>query len=358
MKKLDKYIFQKLIVTYIFTVLLLVGVLLVIDLAEKAEDFARPDLTAWKILTEYYLNFVPHYANMLSPLMIFIATVFVTSKMATHTEIVAMLSSGMSLRRILYPFFLGSLLIGIFVFFLYNWIVPNANKVRHSFEDKYVRDRFYFNDRNYHIKIAPNIYAYFESYDNVSHTGFRFTLEKIEGQKLLAKLEAPRLNWNEEKQKWSMISYKLRKFKENGEEISQGNNIDTALNMHPKDFESKHLYQERLTLTELNGYIKQLKSRGADDVEVYVVEKYERLAYPFAIIILTMMGVVVAARKTRGGTGFKMALGFVLTFIYILLIVISRSFAQKGGIPPQLSAWIPNAIFLIIGFYLYRSVPK
>lgn len=358
MKKLDVYIFKKLIVTYVFTVLLLVGVLLVIDLAEKAEDFARPDLTAWKILTQYYLNFIPHFANMLSPLMIFIATVFVTSKLATHTEIVAMLSSGMSLRRILYPYFLGSIVIGIFVFFLINWIVPNSNKVRHRFEDTYVRDRFYFNERNVHIKIAPSIYVYLESYDNVSHTGFRFTMEKIEGQKLLSKLESPRINWNEEKEKWSISTYKLRNFTDKGEEIEQGNQMDTILNMHPKDFESKHLYQERLTLTELNAYIAELKLRGADDVEVYVVEKYERLAYPFAIIILTMMGVVVAARKSRGGTGFKMAFGFVLAFLYILLIVISRSFAQKGGIPPQLSAWIPNTLFFLIGLYMYRQVPK
>ncbi len=358
MKKLDWYILKKFLVTYVFTVLVLIAVLIVIDLAEKIEDFNHPDLTTWRIISEYYANFVPYYANMLSPLIIFITAVFVTAKLATHTEIVAMISTGISFARILVPYFIGSVMIGTMVFFLINWTVPNANKVRNNFENNYVRDKFYFNERNVHMKVAPRTYVYLESYDNISHTGYRFTIEEVDSNELISKLESPRIHWDEEKEKWTLSNYKLRTFRQGKEEITYGSKTDTIINMRPKDFETKHRLNEQLTLTELNAYIAELRLRGADDVEIYLVERYERFAYPFSIIILTIIGVIVSARKTRGGTGLQIAFGFVLAFTYILLIVISRTFAQKGGIPPQLSAWIPNLVFCAIGLIMYRRLPK
>jgi lipopolysaccharide export system permease protein len=359
MKILDWYILKRFLITYIFTVAIIISVLIVIDLAEKIEDFNDPRLTAWKIISEYYLNFIPHYANMLSPLIIFIAAVFVTAKMATHTEIVAMLSSGMSLGRILVPYLTGSVVVAILVFVLYGWIVPNSNKVRHNFEDTYVRkNEKYFTLRNIHLQIAPKTFAYMESYDNVGNVGFRFTLEKIDNKQLVSKIEAPRIVWNEPSKKWTLESYRWLKFEKTKHNLKFGPKMDTVLPITPKDFEVKHLFNEQLTLNELDEHIAQLRLRGAENVETFLVEKYERLAYPFAIVILTVIGVIAAARKTRGGTGFQIAFGFILAFIYILLIVISRSFAQKGGIPPQLSAWIPNAVFCIIGYIMYRRVPK
>lgn len=360
MKILDWYILKKFIVTYFFTVVLLVSVLIIVDLAEKIEDFSNPKLTAWIIIRDYYLNFIPYFANMLSPLMIFIAAVFVTANMAAHTEIVAILSSGTSLARILVPFVAGSTIIGFFVFFLIGWTIPNANKVRLAFEDTYVREKYYFNERNVHIKIAPKIYVYLESYDNIANVGYRFTIENVDGLNLLSKLEATRINWDSTKRKWVIPSYKKRIFEKNKQEkiINHSTPTDTVLPIRPKDFESRHKLNERLTLTELDQYIAELKLRGADDVETYLVEKYERFAYPFCIVILTVIGVIVAARKSREGTGFQIAFGFVLAFVYIFLLVISRGFAQKGGIPPFLAAWIPNLVFCLIGFVMYRRVPK
>jgi len=358
MKILDWYILKRFLITYVFTVLMLVAVMLVIDVTEKIDEFNHPDLTVWRIISEYYINFIPHYAIILSPLIVFISSVFVTAKMATHTEIVAMLSAGISLRRILLPYFIGAVMIGILIFFLINYINPIANRGRNNFEDTFVRDKFYFSERNVHLKVAPTTYVYMESYDNFSNVGYKFTMESIKNRKLLAKLEAPRIKWDEEKKKWLIDIYTLRKFKPEGEEISNGIAMDTLIKMSPKDFESQHKLQEKLTLPELNAHIALLELRGADDVEVYLVEKYERITYPFAILILAIIGVIVSARKTREGQGFQIAFGFVLAFVYILLIVISRSFAYQGGIPPQLSAWVPNIIFCLIGLYMFRRVPK
>lgn len=358
MKILDLYILRRFLVTYIFTVLVLIAVLIVIDLAEKVQDFNHPDLTAWRIIKEYYINFVPYYANMLSPLIIFIAAVFVTAKMATHTEIVAIVSTGINLARIIQPFAIGSVLIALLVFYLINYVVPPANRIRNNFENNFVRSKFYFNEKNVHIKVAPHTYVYLESYDNVSNTGYRFTMETIKGTDLKEKMDAPRINWNEELKKWSIPNYKVRTFQKKQQKITYGARVDTTINMKPSDFESKHRLYEQLTLTELNNYIADLKLRGADDIEIYEVERYERFAYPFSIIILTVIGVIVAARKTREGTSFQIAFGFILAFVYILLITISRSFARKGGIPPEFSAWIPNLTFCIIGFIMYRRVPK
>lgn len=358
MKILDIYILKRYLIAYVFCVGMLVAVLLVIDFAEKIEDFAHPELTTWRIIREYYLNFIPHYANMLSPLMSFIAAVFVTAKMATHTEIIAILSSGISLKRILLPYFGGSILIALMVFYLYNYVVPAGNKVRHNFENNYVRDKFYFTERNVHIQIAPKLYVYIESYDNIIHTGYRFTIEEIDGLALKSKLEAPFIKWVKEKKRWNLPNYKKREFNGDKEKISYGNSVDTLLALKPKDFESKHKLEEQLTLTELNEYIAQSRLRGANDVEQYEIEKYKRLAYPFAIIILTCIGVVVAAKKSREGTGFQIAFGFVLAFIYILLLVISESIAAGGSIPPYVSVWIPNVLFCLMGWVMYKRVPK
>ncbi len=358
MKILDWYILKRFISTYLFTTAMLIAVLIVIDVTEKIDDFNHPDLTAWRIVSEYYINFIPYYANILSPLIVFIAAVFVTSKMATHTEIIAMLSAGISLRRILVPYFIGAVMIAVLVYYLINYVIPVANKGRNDFEDAYVRDKFYFTERNVHLKVAPETYVYLESYDNFSKVGYKFTMETVKNRELIAKLDAPRIKWNEEKEKWRIENYKLRTFKEKGEQITNGTAIDTVIKMSPKDFESQHRLQEKLTSPELEAHIDLLNLRGADDVEIFLVEKYERTTYPFAILILSVIGLIVSARKTREGQGFQIAFGFILAFVYIILIVISRSFAQQGGIPPQLSAWIPNLIFLTIGLVMFRRVPK
>ncbi len=358
MKILDWYILKKFLSTYIFIILVFSGILIVIDLAEKIENFRKPDLTAWRIFSEYYIYLIPHFTSQLSPLIIFITAVFVTSRLASHTEIVAILSSGTSFFRILRPYFIGSSVIGLMIFYLYGYLVPHTNKKRHDFENKYVRDKFIFKDINIHRQLAPNIFAYIHSYDNPTQTGYRFTLEEIKGKDLVAKIEAPRIIWNQKKQKWSMESYRLRTIKNGEEKMTFGTALDTTLAMTPKDFESKHLQNEQLTITELSEMIVEMKARGEANIENLIIEKYLRYAYPFSIIILTVIGVIISARKVRGGTGKQIAIGFALAILYVFLIIVFKNFAQKEGFPPILAVWLPNIIFGMIGFYLYFKLPK
>jgi lipopolysaccharide export system permease protein len=269
-----------------------------------------------------------------------------------------MLSSGMSLGRIMRPYMIGATLIGIAVFGLKGWIIPPADKIRYNFQQNYVESKFYFKQLNFHTKLSPTLYAYMERYDNTIHTGYKFTLERVEGLELKEKLETPRIYWDSTKRKWGLDQFKVRILVAGKEKVTYFPARDTTLAMSPKDFESKHKYQEQLTNNELEKYIKEQKMRGGDDVERFVVEWYERFAYPFCIVILTAIGVIVSARKSRGGTGFQIAFGFVLAFVYIFLVIISRGFAEKGGLPPYVAVWFPNTLFTLLGILMYYRVPK
>lgn len=358
MKLLDKYILKKFLTTYVFTVLILVAVILVIDFTEKNDDFIKTNPSITEIIFDYYFNLIPFWANTLSPITVFIATVFVTAKLASHTEIVAILSSGVSFRRLLVPYVIGSSLIAVVIFGLIGWVIPNANKESVAFQVKYIKSPFTYDSRNIHIKIGPETYVYMESYNNTAHVGYNFALEKIEGTKLKQKLSTNSITWNEEKGKWHIDRYTLRTFNGEEETIYKGENLDTTLNLRPKDFESTYKLEQTLTLPQLNDHIQEKISRGSDDIEIYLIEKYERFSYPFAIIILTVIGVIVSARKARGGVGFQIALGFLLAFIFIVFVITSRSLAQVGDIDPKIAAWIPSIIFTGIGLLLYRYVPR
>lgn len=359
MKILDKYILKRFLTAFFFVVLLLLAIIVMIDITEKNEDFMKSGLSFGQIAVQFYLYFIPFLANMISPLIIFIAAVFVTSRMAAHTEIIAILNSGVSFARFLFPFFLGSCLIAIATFFLVGWLIPRSNQGMVKFENKYLRNHFNFEGRDVHIKISPTNYVYLESYNNQIHTGYQFTLEKIEGGKLLSKLKASRIVWNPQKKKWSVEDYLIRNFSDMGKQtLIRGSILDTTINMKPADFESKYLHQQTLNMGQLEDYIAQLKERGAENIEMYEVEKYERHAYPFAVIILTLFGVIVAARKARGGTGFQIAFGFILAFVYLILVILSRNFATSGFISSMMAAWIPNVLFTLIGLVMYRFMPR
>jgi lipopolysaccharide export system permease protein len=358
LKILDRYIIGKLLSTFLFVVLVLLSIISVIDYTEKNEDFIKHNLSFGKIMSEYFLNFIPYMGNMLSPITIFIASVFVTARLASHTEIVAMLSGGVSFRRLLVPYFIGASLVAICIFGLIGWVVPKANKKRVAFENQYLKEQFYYNKRHIHMKIAPESYIYMESYNNVTKTGYQFSLERIVNDELKKKIKTGRISWNEKKKCWTLDFYTMREFKGGREFISYGQTLDTAINITPKDFESNYLLYETFTLTELDHYIALLQLRGVENVEAYYVEKYERFAYPFAIVILTLMGAIVASRKTRGGAAYQIAFGFVLAFIYIIFVILSRTMAGAGGISPMLAAWLPNITFSGVALFLYWRVPK
>jgi lipopolysaccharide export system permease protein len=375
MKLLDWHILKRFLSTFFFVVLILLAVITVVDLTEKMDKFAKAQLKAGQIAL-YYLDFIPWIGSLITPITIFIATVYVCARMAGHTEIIAILSSGVSFRRFLLPFFVGSLVVAGISFILTGWIIPDSNKSRLAFELQYIKSKYHYEQRNVHLQVAPNTYLYMQSYNNHNQTGYNFTLEKFVDNKLIEKLSAKRIEWDSTKQKWTMRDWSLKKVEAVFERANHpagllkkeaapavdttmsGEARDTTLIIHPKEFENDYRKYDGLTLNELNDYIRTLKSRGSTGVEAYEVEKWTRYSSPFTIFILVFMGAIVSSRKSRGGTGVQIALGFFLSFIFILFFTLFRTFAETGGWPPEISVWIPNIIFGTISIVMYKYVPR
>jgi lipopolysaccharide export system permease protein len=377
MKLLDQYILKRFLSTFFFVVLILLAVIIVIDLTDKMDKFAKAGVTAGQIGL-YYIDYAYWIGSLVTPITIFIATVYVCAQMAGRTEIIAILSSGVSFKRFLVPFFLGALVVALISFILTGWIIPNSNKSRLAFEVQYLKSKFYFDKRNIHIQVAPDVYLYLQSYNNHSNTGYHFSIERFENKRLVEKLTANRIVWDSTKQKWTLEDYKIKKIDRIFETTSQpeaiasfetkkinykdsvirGASLDTALVIHPKEFESDYRKYEGMTLTELDDYIDTLRARGSSGVESYQVEKYTRFSSPFTIFILVFMGTIVSSRKSRGGTGLQIALGFALSFVFILFFTLFRTFAEAGSTPPAIAVWIPNIAFGIISLFMYKYVPR
>ncbi len=359
MKILDLYIIKKFLSTFIFVVFIFITIIVVIDIIEKMEDLRKMKATAWEAFTQYYLNFIPYIANMISPIMVFITTIFVTAQMSERTEIVAILSSGISFLRFMVPYMISSTIIAIFTFFLINWTIPMANKQRLDFELKHMKNAFRFSQQDVHIQVAPKTVAYIQSYENMTNIGYQFGIDIIEKNRLVQKLDAERILWDSLKRKWRIENYTVRTIDGLKETLKKGKSLDTALNLHPGDFQSKYMFNERLTLPELDTYITLLRSRGADNTASYVVEKYSRFTYPFAVIILTAIGVILSSRKNRRGVGAQIATGFVIAFVYVLLYYLMvKGVAPNGSMPMLLAVCIPNIAFTLLAMILYKTVPK
>ncbi|MBH8557552.1 LptF/LptG family permease [Hymenobacter negativus] len=359
MNILDKYIIKKFLAAFFFSVVILVTVICVIDFTEKNDDFIQHNLSMSKIIFGYYIYLFPYFANLLSPITIFIAVVFVTAQLAARTEIVAILASGVSFRRLMLPYAMGGAVVGLMIFGLIGWVLPIGNKSRVAFERAYIKLPYRFQGRNVHMKIGPRSYVYMESYDNLSNIGFHFALETVDSTVLRRRLTADAINWDSTRHVWHLSPQLVRTFKGSQDETLQTLPArDTTMNLRIEDFASTYKLAETMTLPQLNAYIKDKIERGADDTQLYLSEKYERYAYPFSIVILTLIGVILSARKSRAGVGGQIALGFVLAFVFIIFVMLSRNLAQVGSLSPMLAAWIPSTIFSVIGLALYRFVPK
>ncbi len=358
MKLIDQYILKKFLTTFVFVVLVLVTIIVVIDFTEKNYKFIDHEVPQKEIL-KYYLTFIPFVAGLITPITVFIATVLVTANLAGRTEIIAILSNGISFRRMMFPYFMGATIIAILSFYLNGWWLPDLNKHRIGFEVEYLEKPFYFNDRNVHIQLSPTDFLYFQRYNNRSDLAFNVTLESMDGNLLKQKITAEKMKWDTVAHSWQLQEWNRRTILEFGEEYETGETLDTLLNISPEDFDYQYRLNETLTIDELEAHIALLKSRGSDQVEVYEIEKYIRYMLPYAVLILTLIGISVSAEKTRGGTGFKVALGFLIAFIYLILFVLAKAIAEAGSISNTLLAiWTPNIIGLIAGLILYRFVPR
>jgi lipopolysaccharide export system permease protein len=363
MKLIDKYILKSLLSTFFFVVVILMAVITVIDLTDKMDKFAKAGVTGGQI-AGYYVDYIYWIGSFITPITMFIATVYVCARMAGHTEVIAILSSGVSFKRMMVPYFIGSFIVAMASFLLNGWVIPNSNKARLAFEVEYLKGKYYYDKRNIHIQVAPDIYLYLQSYNNSTNIGYHFSLEKFRENKLIEKLTANRIEWDSAKQKWTVRDYKIKKIDavfdrtKSKDLITSGQSMDTALVIHPKEFESDYRKYDGMTLNELNSYIRVLKARGSAGVEAYEVEEWTRYASPFSIFILVFMAVIVSSRKSRGGTGVQIAIGFALSFVFILFVTLFRTFAENGSWPVEISVWIPNIIFAIISLVMYKYVPR
>jgi lipopolysaccharide export system permease protein len=360
LKLIDKYIIRKFLGTFFFCIVLILTIAVVFDFAEKIDSFMEKQAPVKAIIFDYYFNFIPYFAMLFAPLFVFIAVIFFTSKMAVSTEIIAILNCGMSFRRLMWPYFLSAFIIASFTFVLTNYVIPKANLVRMEFEDKYYHSS---NKRipveNIHRMVAKNTYVFMGTFSALTQRGQNFTIEKISDNGYLeSKLSAMSVSYDTTKQKWTALNYYIRDIKGNQENITKGKEIDTTLTITPKDFSRDPDFVGTMTSRELDDYINLLRLQGSDELKLFLIEKYRRFANPFAVFILTLIGVSLSSRKIRGGIGMNIGIGLGLSFSYILFLQFASQFCLKGNLSPILAMWIPNIIYSVIALVLYKLAPK
>jgi lipopolysaccharide export system permease protein len=355
---IDWYIIKKYLGTFSFTLAIFTVIIVIFDVSEKLDDFLRHQAPISEIIFSYYAGFIPFYLNFLSPLINFIAVIFFTAKMADQTEIVPILSSGVSFKRFLRPYVISSTVI-FFVTLIFNlFIIPETNQLKIDFENTYVNPKSDNSKMFTHMQIDKDSYVYIENFDNNQKVGYKFMLEKFTGDDLKEKLIADKITWDSLKLKWKIENYTIRKIDGLKENMVSGTSKDTTLDMRPKDFEIYDNIYQAMNMRELNNRIKKEEIRGTGVMVDLQLEKYKRFVYPFSAYILTLMGVSLSSRKVRGGIGLPLGIGIILSFTYILFIQFTTMFALKGGLPPLIAVIIPNIVFGIIGVYLLIKAPK
>ena len=357
--KIDWYIMKKFIVTFFVALLLIIGIVIIFDISEKIDDFVKNEAPLGEIIFKYYLNFIPYFMNMFSPLFVFITVIFFTSRLAANSEIIAILSGGISFRRLLLPYIVSAVLIGMLSLSLNLWVIPRANVQRIEFEMTYVDQNTQFNRRNVHYQIAPGQFVFVETFSGWNNTAYKFTLENIENNRVVSKLSAESAVWDSTMGGWHLRKYFIRDFTPGLEDrITSGERLDTVIALTVTDFYSNEETVATLPQKQLNELIDTQKMRGDANVMYAEIEKHTRYALPFSAIILTIMGVALSSRKKRGGIGLNIGIGIALAFSYILFLRFSQMFVYTGTLPPWIALWLPNVVYAFIAAFLYRIAPK
>lgn len=358
MQKLDWYIIKKFLGTFFFSISLILLIVVVFDISEKIDDFIEKDAPLRGIIFDYYLNFIPYFGNLFSPLFTFVAVIFFTSKMANNTEVISILSSGISFNRFLRPFMLSAGLLAVLSFTLSNFIIPPANSERLEFENTYIKNPYKNRDKDIHMQIKPGQFIYMQSYNTKRNIGYKFSMEQFENNELQEKLFCNYIKWNETTGNWTVHNYFIRKIDHLNEEIIEGDTLVLTINLHPNDFNVRRSMVETMNMFQLNDYIKEERMKGSKNLVFHIIEQQKRFAYPFATLILTIVAVAMASRKVRGGIGLHLGLGLLISFAYILFMQVSTTFATNGDLSPIIAVWIPNLLFASLGLYLLKKAPK
>lgn len=359
LKRIDRYIIVKFLGTYFFAIALIISIAVVFDVNENIDRFINNKAPLEAIVFDYYLNFIPYYTNLFSPLFVFIAVIFFTSKLAENSEIIAMFSTGMSFKRLMVPYMISAAIISAVTFVLGTEVIPTGSVTRLKFEELYKKKKSADYARNIQLEVDTGVVAYMERYENYNKTGYRFSLDKFEDHKLVSHLTARRVTYDTASyHKWIIRDYMIREMRGMKEIITRGDRIDSIIKMEPQDFLITRGQQETMTSPQLREYIQKQKQRGFANIKEFEVEYHRRIAMSFAAFILTAIGLSLSSRKVKGGMGLHLGIGLALSFSYILFQTISATFAINGNMPPALAIWIPNILYLFIAIYLYHKAPK
>ncbi|HHT04276.1 MAG TPA: YjgP/YjgQ family permease [Bacteroidales bacterium] len=358
LKKIDKYIIKQLLATFFLAIALIVLIVIVFDISEKLDDFLEKKAPIQEIIFTYYLNFIPYFVNLFGHLFFFIAVIFLASKMSSRSEIVAILSSGISFKRFLRPFILSSIIVALLNVYLTNVLIPQVNKPRIEFEQTYWRNPYKNLTFNIHVKTDSVNHVYVQSFNNFNQTGYRFTKETFCEKGICKKITAQNIVYDSIKKNWTLIDYKVRTIDGLKESLVTGDKAVMNLGIKPEDFNIVTAKVETMTFTELNDFIDSETKRGSKDINLYLIEKYQRLFNPLAFIILTIIGVSLSSRRTRGGTGLNLAFGITIAFSFIMMMKVTSVFSTKGNLHPIISVLIPIFVFAIISVFLIKKAPK
>ena len=361
MKRIDRYIIAKFLGTYFFSIVLIISIGVVFDFNENIDRFTESQAPWRAIVMDYYLNFIPYYANLFSALFVFISVIFFTSKMADRSEIIAMISAGISRRRLLLPYMISSAIIAAMTFYLGAEIIPRSSVKRLAFENTYKkREKNPTYADKVQLQVEPSVIAYMEHFDGVSKTGIHCSLDKFENKKLVSHLSANTVQYDtlsDVRYQWHLRDVTVRELRGMREKITHYNLVDSVIRMEPRDFLFIRNQQETMTNTELKEYIEKQRNRGSGNISIFEVEYYKRFASPFAAFILSTIGMSLSSRKRKGGMGLALGIGIALSATYILLQGISATFSTNAGMHPALAAWMPNILYSIIAIWLYKRAP-
>ena len=352
--KIDMYIIKKFLGTFVFMIALILSISVVFDINEKIDKFMSNNAPFEAIIVDYYFNFIPYYANLFNPLFIFIAVIFFTSKLASNSEVIAILSNGIGFTRMLRPYMISAAIIALFSFFMSGYIIPPANKTRIEFEQTYINpDRKKTGDRDIKFKVAKNTNIYFESFDMTSNTGRNFSIDNFDGLELVSRLTARSIVYDS-LYHWTIKDYEVREFDGPKESITKGKSIDTIIQVVPNDFIVAKYDQQMMTNPQLKNHVKSQRERGLGNIQAFEIEYHSRFASVFSAFILTIIGASLSARKIKGGMGVNIGIGLVLSMGYILFMTVSSSFAVNGSMSPMIAAWVPNIVFIFIAFFIFK----
>lgn len=359
LKKLDRYIISKFLSTFFYALGLISAISIIIDLAEKIDDFIQNNASTHQLIFDYYIYFIPWFYNLFNNLFVFIAVIFFTSRLATNSEIIAMLAGGISFRRLLRPYMIGASVLALLSFWMNAWLLPYCNAQKVAFENQYINGRRNEEHwmRNVHRQLQPGVYMFIDNFSKKDSIGYKFTLEKFEGHDLVYRLASERFSYNDESGKWRVENYTERNFK-GDTALKKGEEMDVQIAFNPKEFFLRKDDVGIYSTSELNRIIEAERMRGAEKIEFYLVEKYRRISMPFSTLILTLIGFGISSRKVKRGIGIHLGFGLALTFSFIFVTQLTYTFAYSGDMNPLLAVWLPNFIYLIIGIILFRNAPK